>query len=91
MNCHALKCNILSCFSPKATVLKSHRKYLKMLAAEMWHITKNSGSLGKSLKDFLPGEQEGTDNTGKIFSLMKNKCVKEFKLTRKKEEEREGY
>lgn len=65
----------------------------------MAHITKKSGSLSrdfltpleKGLKDFLLGEQKGTDsNIDKIFNVMKNRCVKEFKLTRKKEQE-EGY
>lgn len=47
-----------------------------MLAAVMWHTLliiqevwaeKSKGPLEKGLKDFLPGEQEGTDNnTDKI-------------------------
>lgn len=37
MSCHTFKCNILFCFSPKATDPKSYRKDLRMLAAVMWH------------------------------------------------------
>lgn len=67
-----------------------------MLAVLMWHtllkLQEVWAEIRKGPERFPPWRAGGDkNNTVKVLNLMKNKSIKEFKLTRKKVQEGEGY